>query len=180
MALRNTSENYGSMAKALHWIAFLMIATLLIVGFIMGDLEKPFRFTVYNIHKLTGLTVLILMLFRVFWTLTNPRLSYPNTIPSWQIMAAKSIHILLYVLAIAMPLSGWIMSTAAGHNPNLFGLALRFPFIAESKALAKFASNTHEIIAWVIIVTVSLHILAALKHYFINKDNILQRMLPFN
>lgn len=178
MGLRNTTETYGSMAKTIHWLIFLMVTTLLIVGFFMGDIEKPLRYTIYNIHKLAGITVLTIMIFRVYWTITNPKLSYSAELPAWQILAARTVHYILYALVILMPLSGWIMSTAAGHNPLLFGTSLTLPFIPESKPLAKFFHKTHTVMAWTIIAMVSLHVLAALKHHFVNKDNVLKRMLP--
>ena len=179
MALRNTTETYGSMAKTLHWLVSLMVTSLLLVGFFMGDLAKPFRFTVYNIHKLVGLSLLLIMIFRVGWTLSNPRLNYPVKLPYWQIRAARGVHMLLYLLVIAMPLSGWIMATAAEHPPDLFGFKFILPFIPASKPLAKSANQIHKTMAWTLIAVLSLHIGAALKHYFVNKDNVLQRMLPF-
>jgi cytochrome b561 len=179
MALRNTATRYGSLAKTLHWLVFFMLTTLLIVGYYMPDLEKPLKFTVYNIHKLTGITLLGIMLFRLYWTLSNTKLGYPSNLSQCQIRAARSIHFLLYALVIAMPISGWVMSTASGYSPNLFGISLRFPFLSESKAIASFFKDAHFYLAWSILVAVSAHILAALKHHFINKDDILTRMLPF-
>jgi len=176
--LRNDEIQYGSVAKWFHWLIAFAVITLLIVGLLMGDFEKPFRFTVYNIHKLVGLTVLTLMIMRIIWTFNNTRPPMPLTTPTWERFAARSVHLLLYVTVLLMPISGWIMSTAAGHSPMLGSLALPMPGVIEDKALAKLTNQIHSTLGWTIIGLVSLHTLAAIKHHFIDKDNVLKRMLP--
>ena len=156
------------------------MAGMIIAGFLMGDIgDKALKGQVYMLHKSTGISILILMLFRAAWTLNNTKPALPNGSAVWERIAELSLHGLLYVILIVMPLTGWIFSTAAGHAPHFFGLfSMPLPGIPESKALAKQASNLHEIIAWIIIVLVGTHIAAALKHHFVNKNNVLTRMLP--
>ena len=180
MAYQNTQGSYGSVAKFLHWLVFFIIVALLIVGTFMGDIgDKALKGQVYNIHKLTGLTLLSLMLVRAAWTLNNPKPKLPLNTKAWERLLEKSGHLFLYFLLFAMPLSGWIMSTAAGYNPHFFHFfSIAAPMIPKSKPLSEFANLTHEVLAWTIVVVVSLHVLAALKHHYVNKDSVLKRMMP--
>lgn len=178
MSLKNTTTSYGSVSRILHWLLFLLIIGMLIVGFLMGSLAKPFRFEVYTVHKSIGLCVLALMLFRIFWMSINPKPKLPLTTPRWQAIGAHTVQGLLYFILMAMPLSGWIMSTASDHIPSFFGwFKVPMPFIPLDKPLADTASSLHEIFAWTLIVLLLLHIGAALKHHYINKDDVLKRML---
>lgn len=179
MAYRNTVISYGSVAKFLHWFIFILVSTLLIVGFVMDDIQgKALKGLVYNAHKLTGILVLGLMMFRIAWALTNKKPKLPDHTPTYEKVFAYSIHILLYVLLLLMPLSGWIMSCAAAKCPSFFGLFnLTLP-ILPNKALANLCGQIHQITAWTIISVLTIHVTAALKHHFLNKDHILKRMLP--
>lgn len=180
MSLKNTDTSYGSVTKFLHWIVALSVIALLIVGFIMNDIQdKALKMQVYNLHKLIGLTVLILMLIRLGWRLLNIQPGYPASIPNWEKKAARGIHDLLYLALIVMPLSGWIMSTAAGHPPHLGAWLLNAPWVPASKEIAHFAATIHSIFAWVIPGVVILHIAAAVKHHIIDKNDVLIRMLPW-
>lgn len=180
MGLKNTKSSYGSVTKWLHWLIFFGILGLLIVGFFMDDIaDKATKGQVVMLHKSMGLTVLLLGIIRIVWALMNPHPGYSDKVPGWQVFAARSMHFILYALVIAMPLSGWIMSMAAGKTPMYFGLfPVVLPGVPLGRPLAKLANWYHLVLAWTIISFVSLHILAALKHHFINKDNVLKRMLP--
>ena len=179
MTLRNTRDTYGSVSKILHWLIGLSILAMLILGVVMGHIEKPLRFQVYTIHKDIGLTLLALVIIRIFWTLANPKPRLPKGSNKAEHAAAHLSHFVLYLLILGMPLSGWIMSCAAGHIPGYFGLfKVAFPGIVKNKPLAGLASNFHYYIAWSILAVVIVHVLAAIKHHWINRDNILVRMLP--
>src|SRR5947209_8543351 len=111
--LMNTENDYGSVTKFLHWLIFFVVISLLIVGFLMdGISNKQIKIEAFMLHKTFGMIVLALMAFRLVWTSVNPRPMYPITTPFWQRIATRTVHALLYILLIAMPLSGWIMSTA--------------------------------------------------------------------
>lgn len=178
--LKNTETTYGSVAKWLHWLIFFFILGLLIAGFSLDFIsDRPTKISVVVLHKAFGLTVLALVVLRIFWALSNIKPKLPTSIPAWQRFGSTSVHYVLYVLMLAMPLSGWMMATAANKAPSYFGLAvIPMPFVPVDKDLAKFANTSHWLLAWLIVGFVSLHILAALKHHFINKDNVLKRMLP--
>lgn len=178
MALKNTTTGYGSLTKSLHWLIFLFIVSLIPIGFFMGDIPvRSIKFQVYNLHKLFGLLVLLLMIVRLAWRWQNVSPQSPLGVPRWQQKLATCVHYLLYALLIAMPVSGWVMATAAGHYPHLWSLQLPLLGLSKNKLIATIAANIHQILAWTIIVTVSLHILAAIKHHFIDKNEVLTRIL---
>lgn len=177
--LRNTAQSYGSIAKFFHWIIALLIIGLVFVGYFMGGIsDKPTRISIINAHKLTGLTVLALMILRAGWALINPKPLLPLATPTWERVLVRCAHLLLYAFVIAMPLSGWIGSVAAGYVPHFANYVFNLP-ITPDPALAKLAFLAHYVLAIIIIVFVVLHIVAALYHHYIKRDDILRRMVPF-
>jgi len=179
MALRNSSAQYGSVAKFFHWLVFFFVLGLLIVGSLMGYLgdDSAIKGQVYNIHKLFGLTVLSLMVLRLGWTLMNPKPGLEN-VSAWERVAERWVHGSLYLFLLAMPVSGWVMSTAEGYNPHLFALSMPAPGIVKDEAVGDFFGGVHYYLAWTILIVLSIHLLAALKHHYIDKDNVLRRMMP--
>jgi len=179
--LKDSTQAYGGVTKIIHWLLAICVLTMLTIGIIMTSIDdRALKIDLYFFHKSLGLTVLGLMIIFVLWRFWQPKPQYPTDMPSWEVHAARIVHGLLYVLLIAMPLSGWIMSTAAGHVPNFFGLGpVPTPFIPENRALAGFFNNLHTILAWTVGVVLTIHILAALAHHFIQKDGILKRMMGF-
>ncbi len=177
MGLKNTANSYGSVAKFLHWLIFLMVAGMIIGGFCLGYVPKEYKGVIYNLHKLTGLTILTLMLIRLVWKLMNVKPKLPADTTLWQRRAERAVHDLLYLLIICMPLAGWIGSSSAGKPPHIGDISLGLP-IPENKALIDTMFEMHEYIAYGIIAIVSIHILAALYHHYVKEDDILRRMLP--
>lgn len=179
MSLKNTNDSFGWLAKTFHWLIALLIITLWIVGSLMGDMENsPTKFTVYGIHKATGIVVLVLAVLAFTWRATNPKPALPVALPVWQKQAATALKYALYACMIAMPLSGWAYSSAAGYPVNMYGLFDVPMLVAKDDSMKEFYKETHEVIGNIILVLVGLHFAAALKHHFINKDGILRRMLP--
>lgn len=175
--LNNSKTSYGSVTKVLHWLVFFLVVGMLCLGFLLDDInDKPLHAKVVNIHKLIGLLILALMLFRALWAFSNPKPGLPLNTPSWQKYAERSVHWLIYLALIAMPISGWIMSVAAGYAPHLFDISFNLP-IAKNKVLGDRMYDTHVFLAYSIIVLVSIHVCAALYHYLIKKDSVLQRMM---
>jgi cytochrome b561 len=177
MALRNTMTAYGSVSKCFHWVIFILLTCMIVGGYWLSDIPKDYRPAIYNLHKLTGLTILLLMVLRLVWQLMNVKPALPADTPCWQRWAEHVVHGLLYATVMAMPLAGWIGSAAAGKPPHLYELVWSLP-IEPNKSLAKAAFNLHGTIAVAIIALVSVHVLAALYHHWIKKDDILRRMLP--
>jgi cytochrome b561 len=175
--LVNSPRTYGSVSKWLHWAIAVLLILMLVGGFFMDDIiDKPLRSMVINLHKLVGIAILVLMLLRLLWRLCNVQPTLP-CMPKWQRLSLKLVHRLLYLLVILMTLTGWIMSTAANHIPHIGSFTLPLPFVKSCAQLSDLFYSYHSILAWVIIAIVVLHILAALKHWLIDKDDVLQKML---
>ncbi|RDI46482.1 cytochrome b [Aquicella lusitana] len=179
MSLRNTVSTYGSVAKFFHWLIFLLLFFMIVFGFFLEDLPKDYQPVAYNLHKLTGLTILALMVLRGFWALVNPKPALPADTLAWQRMAERIVHFLFYVAVITMPLAGWIGSVAGGRPPHLGDFKFTLP-IEQNKALAEAAFELHGIVAIVIIVLFVIHVTAALYHHYIKRDDVLRRMLPYS
>lgn len=176
MSIMNTSTSYGSVSKFFHWLIAILVIGMLCIGYLMGYIKDDVTFgTVISVHKITGLFILVLIILRLIWTLFNPKPALPSLSPLER-FAAKSVHFLFYIILIVMPVAGWIMSVASGHVPHLFSWAINLP-IEKSKPTAELWESVHNTLAIVIIVFVSLHILAALYHRLVKKDDVLQRML---
>ena len=176
MTLRNTYQSYGLISKSLHAIIAVLIIGMLSISFFMSDIGIH---SIYTLHKLTGLLILSLGTLMIIWELVNQKPAYPVTMARWEQILATSVHHLLLLLIIIMPLSGWIFSTAGGKPPTLLGIPLAMPGISLSITVKSFFKDTHKIMAWIILALVSFHVLAALKHWLFNKDGIIQRMWSF-
>ncbi|MCM2343168.1 MAG: cytochrome b [Alphaproteobacteria bacterium] len=179
MNWRNTAERYGAVAIGFHWIVAVLVITLLAVGLVMTDMKPgPDMFKIYATHKSIGIMVLGLVVLRLLWKLTNPRPASLPTHRTWERLLAKAVHLFLYFAIIAMPLSGWIMSSAKGFPVSVFGWFTLPDLVAPDKDLSKAANEFHELIAYTLIVAIVLHFSGALKHHLIDKDGTLRRMLP--
>lgn len=177
MSLRNTATSYGTITKIFHWTIFTLLLFMIIYGFLLDAIPDESKGMAFNIHKLTGLLLLVLMVARGLWALMNPKPLLPLDTPFIQRIAERLVHYLLYFLIIAMPLAGWIGSSAAGRPPHLGSLNLTFP-VPASQDLSNLAFSIHNTVAFLIIIVVGIHISAAFYHHFIKRDNILLRMLP--
>jgi|AntRauTorcE11897_2_1112592.scaffolds.fasta_scaffold02503_7 cytochrome b561 len=181
MQIRNTSTYYGSLTKLFHWTIALLVIGMLFAGEYMHELEAtPFKFEVYSWHKSIGLLVLSLVMLRLIWRLITPPPGFITAqTKDWEIKLAYLIHFLLYLCLFLMPLSGWLMASAEPNpDPTIYGFDLP-QLIEPDKTMKALFSETHSIIASALIALISLHVLGALKHHFINKDRTLIRMLPF-
>jgi cytochrome b561 len=171
--IKNTPEAYGLVSKTLHWLSALLIVGLFVIGIALAYdfiTDKALKDSVVGWHKYFGIVVLCLAVIRILWRSTN---AVPDLIPKaprWEQLAARSVHYLLYGLMFAVPLSGWVMATAANKPPVFFGFELMMPFVTPSKELADNAFEAHEIINWILLGALALHFSAALKHHFYNRD----------
>ncbi len=179
MGLRNTATHYGSVAKGLHWLVALLIIGLLTVGLVMtGMALGPDKLTLYGWHKSFGITVLALVIVRLAWRLANPVPALPDHMARIEKLAAHGTHYVLYAMLFFMPLTGWMMSSAAGFPVSVFGLFQMPDVIGANKETREVLSTLHEIGAWTLIALIAMHALAALFHHFHHKDDVLKRMLP--
>ena len=179
MPLKNTTTEYGAITKTFHWTTAIIVLCLLPLGFFMGDMPMgAAKLQAFNLHKSFGVTVLALVIARICWHIYSKRPGEVETIKPWESIGAKIIHYSLYVLLLAQPLTGWLLSSAAGRSVSFFGLFKLPDLVGADKAAAKIYAERHETIGYLILILVCLHIAAALKHHFIDKDRVLARMLP--
>ena len=186
--LGNSEARYGAVAMTLHWLLALAIIGMLILGKYMAGLARddPNRFDLIQLHKSIGITILVLSVARLAWRLINKVPPLPAHMPAWERFAAHTSHVLLYVLIIGIPLSGWALASSSPlgiptiwfgwfeipHLPGLQGFA-------DQHAVEQNFRDTHEILGNLMILLLLIHVGAALKHHFWDRDSVLVRMLPF-
>lgn len=190
MGLTNTRQGWGSVARLLHWAMAVLILFQLAVGVYMvevigGDLIRRFELT--QTHKSWGFVVFALGLIRILWRWVSPTPT-PPAMPGWQKRASEASHVALYVLMIALPVSGWLMASASPLNdPDAYPLQVRNmvfglfelpdPFQPGSKALDEALKLVHAGLAAALATILAVHALAALKHQFVDHDGLLRRMI---
>lgn len=166
---------YDAVARGLHWAMAVLIIANLLSGFLNDALEGIVR--VIPLHKSIGLTVLALSLFRLAWRFVGARPPLPAAMPPWERAAAQMTHAAFYALMIALPLSGWIFSSAGKYPLDWFGL-FPVPKFAVTKADAIYTvmHDGHEAMGVIAAVLIALHVGAALRHHFVLRDTVLRRM----
>ncbi|MFO1243255.1 MAG: cytochrome b [Rickettsiales bacterium] len=180
MQWKNTLDTYGAVAKTFHWVVALLVIGLLCVGFYMTGAERTLGILkLYGLHKSVGLVVLSAVILRILWRLINKVPPLPAGTPAWQRWGAHFSHYGLYALIFAQPVIGWMMSSAAGFTVSVFGLFAMPDLIGPDKDAFETLRFLHWLCAWALIVLISLHVLAALQHHFLHKDNVLLRMIPY-
>jgi cytochrome b561 len=178
MQLTNTPNRYGIVAITLHWLIAIIVICMLVVGLYMVTLKLgPLKLDLFRYHKEFGLLVLMLAALRIGWRLANITPGYPADMPVWQKFLAHSVHWLLYGFLFAMPITGYLLTSAAGFPPSFFGLFVVPPLIAPNQELANLFGTIHQWLAYSLIILICGHVGAALEHHFVEQDNILRRML---
>ncbi len=177
MALKDEGTRFGAISIINHWTIAALIIVMLAIGLYMDSLPSgPGKGQWVQIHKSIGILVLVLGTWRVLWRVF---LRFPDDIadmPRWQELAAKSVHIALLALIVAMPVSGYVSSSTGDHEVSFFGL-FNLPQLPENKALSEQLGDLHETLADLLMIVLALHVAAALKHHVIDKDATLKRML---
>ena len=173
------AHQYTQTAKSLHWLMAALLFGLLALGFYMHDLPlSPEKLQLYSWHKWAGVTAFLLVLVRLAWRFTHRPPALPTSMPKTMQLAAHAGHLALYALMIAIPLSGWLMSSAKGFQTVYFGVLPIPDLLVKNKELGECLAEVHEALNIALILVVVGHVGAALKHHFIDKDDILTRMLP--
>jgi cytochrome b561 len=180
MQLRNTTDTYGALAKLLHWTIVVLIIAQYVIAEAADELPDGIeKLSVLTQHKSLGMVVLILAVARIGWKLANRGTPAPVSMPAWQRKAAAASHGLLYLLILAQPLSGWVMSSAANYPVTLFGW-FQFPaLVAPNHDLHEGLEELHEVLFYALAIVALLHAAAAVYHHVWMKDDTLRRMLPF-
>lgn len=178
--MRHPPTRYGAVAQAFHWI----IAALVVSQFVLARLADPLplglhKLTLLARHKSFGMTVLMLAVLRLLWRLGHAPPGLPAGMRPVEAWLARATHAAFYVLLFAMPLSGWLMSSAKNYSVSWFSLFTWPNLIGPNEHAFDLLRSTHDVMSNVLFGLAGLHILAALKHHFWNKDSVLLRMLPF-
>jgi cytochrome b561 len=183
MNTASSTSRYNGFAMALHWVLALALVGIFAEGLYMADL--PFslqRVKLFNWHKWAGICILALSAVRLAWRLIRRPPALPRAIaqamPQWQIHALHATHIGLYALFFVVPLLGWTYASAAGFSIALFGVLPIPDLVSADKALAEMIKPLHGAAAWALAALVAMHVAAALKHQFIDRDGLLDRMRP--
>lgn len=172
-------SRYTRPAIALHWLIALIVFVSFPVGLYMADLPlSPTKLKLYSYHKWAGVTVFALALLRVWWRATHTAPAMPASMPRWQQALAHGTHHLLYLLLFAVPLSGWLMSSAKGFQTVYFGVLPIPDLLAKNMELGERIEVVHMLLNYTMAALVAAHVVAALKHHFVDRDDILARMLP--
>ncbi len=171
---------YGGVAIGLHWLIALAIFGSFSVGLYMSDLPlSPQKLKLYSWHKWAGVTIFLFVVVRLGWRLLHRPPELPATIPAWQRSVAAATHVLLYLLMFAVPITGWLMSSAKGFQTVYFGVLPLPDLLVKNAELGDLLKEVHTLLNFSMATLVVAHLGAALKHHFIDRDDVLARMLPF-
>jgi cytochrome b561 len=171
---------YTRTAIALHWLVALLILAALPLGLTMTEMPlSPQKLKFYAWHKWLGVTVFGLVVLRLAWRASHPPPPLPESVPAWQRSAAHALHWALYALMLVIPLAGWLMSSAKGFQTVYLGVLPIPDLLAKNEALGERLAEVHAWLAYALIALLMVHVAAALKHHFVDRDDVLRRMLPW-
>jgi len=180
MRMTRTTDvhRYNSIAQLFHWTMAVLLIGLFCLGLYMQSLPfSPQKLKLYSWHKWAGVVAFILVVLRLGWRMVSAA-PKPVPMPAWQQKAAHLGHLLLYVLMFAIPLTGWLMSSAKGVPTVLFGLWPLPDLIGRNNDLGNLLQSVHWYLNLSLALLVAIHVLAAIKHQWIDRDGTLSRMLP--
>lgn len=170
------AECYSYPARLLHWTLALLLPVQIGIGWYVLSIENQSRSGWYfALHISLGLTATLLIALRVNWHLYQAPPEEPRGLPGWQRRAARTTHAMLYVLMLLIPLTGYLGAAFSGEAMSYFGIPLP-NWVAKNDGLKEQLFTVHSVIAWILVAMIAVHVLAALKHYFIDKDTVFRRM----
>ena len=193
MQIANTTREFGSVAKSLHWVIAVLVITMIPLGIIANGVAEGIKDTnvitteegiaqaifLFSLHKTLGVAIFLLAIMRVAWAIIQPRPGLLNAENKIETFAAKTVHWLLYGSLLLVPLFGWVHHAATtGFAPIWWPLGQSLPLVPKSQMAAEISSALHIIFGRVLIVAILLHVVGALKHHFVDRDQTLHRMLP--
>jgi cytochrome b561 len=175
----NVPERYGRVAIALHWLIAALISAQIAFGWFLGEVPRgtPMRGIYVNLHKSTGLTIALLIIFRLGWRLTHPPPPLPSFMPAWEHVASRVNHLALYVCMLVMPASGYIASNFSKFGIKLFNVVLLPPWGVDDKRIYAVFNTTHVVTSYLLVGLIALHVFAAVRHAF-RRDGVFARMWP--
>ncbi len=171
---------YTLPAIVLHWLMALLIIAAFVLGLVMVNIPglTPAKLKYFSWHKWLGVTILGLACLRMLWRVFHPAPPYPHSMPVWQQKAAGGLHSLMYLLIFAVPLSGYFYSLAAGVPVVYLGVIPLPVLIGPNPELKPILKLTHYVLNMMLLGGFTLHVLAALKHHFVDRDGVFKRILP--
>src|SRR6266700_324819 len=177
--LRNTADSWGAPAKFFHWVMAALILAQIALGLMAASWRvSPTKIELFFWHKSTGMLILLLVALRLLWRLANPAPALPAGMPAWERAAARSSHLLLYALMIALPITGWIVNSASNIPFRIFRLIPLPAIVAPDQYTADVVALVHRGLFAVLALVLGAHIGAALRHHFVKRNTVLTRMLP--
>jgi cytochrome b561 len=177
--IANTPDSWGALAKFFHWtVAALILAQIALGVAAVAWRLSPLKLELFVWHKSIGMLILALMLVRLAWRLAGRAPGLPPQTPAWERSAAHASHVLLYALAIALPLSGWVINSAAAVPFSVFWLVPLPAIVAPDEHLEDLAKLAHFSLLAALCLVLVVHIGAALRHHLIKRNDVLLRMLP--
>jgi cytochrome b561 len=177
MATVQSIPKYDFLAKSFHWLIVAMLTVEFVVGWIMPGLRGATPSTLMSFHMSFGITIVAVMLLRFLWRFRQPVFPPEPKTPKWQEISGNVTHYLLYVLVATLPVTGWWLASAHGWSVTVFNL-FTLPALVSGSSTEYLADIVHIGTGIVVLGLIGLHVLAALYHYYIVKDKVLQRMLP--
>ncbi|MEJ8814170.1 cytochrome b [Variovorax ureilyticus] len=176
----SSGAGWSAVARFLHWTIAVLILAQFVVGWMAVSWRlSPTKLDLFVWHKSTGMLVLALVVVRLAWRATHRAPALPSSMPHWERIAAHLTHGLLYVAMIAIPLTGWVVSSAAGVPFSIYW-RIPLPSIAKTdQHLAEVVADVHGALGIALIVLLVMHVAAALRHHYIKHDDVLVRMLPW-
>ena len=172
----NDNIRYDLITRLLHWVVAVLLIGLVCLGWYMMSIEdQPDSRWYFNLHKSFGIVAGILILIRLVWRLTHKLAPLPSSIPRWQSVSARAVHVLLYFCMLIMPITGFIGASLGKHGILFFGVKLP-AWLNPNHDISEQLFDVHSTVVWILVGLVTLHVLAALKHLFINRDGVFQRM----
>lgn len=170
-------NHFAPLARLLHWLMALLVIAMLFIGAGMVASVSERHEWLIHLHKPLGVAILLLVIVRLFVRFSTRQPPLPADLPGWQVLAAKASHGLLYALMLILPVLGWAMISAAG-DPVTLGIGVQLPAIVPANAtLFAFLRKAHGYLAYLLFLTVLLHLAAALFHGWVRRDGVLQSML---
>lgn len=179
ISFKNTASQYGLISQFFHWSVAFIITLQFVWAWRIEQLGLGrARYELVNEHKSMGLTIFMLVVLRLLWRFYHAPPPLPEQIPYWQQQSSRWVHGFLYALLLCLPLVGWAMSSAAGFVVSWFNLIDLPALMSQNEVLKERLMDLHALLAWSLALLVTGHILMALHHHFVKKDEVLRRMLP--
>ena len=170
---------YTRVAKVLHWLLVALVLGQISFGWFLRTVERgtPDRSLYVNLHKSTGITIGLVILFRLYWRLTHVPPPIPDAVASWERRGASASHIALYACMLIMPISGYVASNFSKYGIRYFNVVALPPWGIDDRQIYAVFNSTHVVTSYVFVALIAIHVAAALTH-LLRRDGIFERMWP--